>query len=290
MAGNKKLRLFGVSQLSYLLISTLALVPQLCSVNFAIETSKETQIVYYYIEDVLADGKNVLVDIHYGESLRPALEPLLVVLTKHLFDKNCKIIFVSTSTSGSLMFEKLRSLASNIFAVKQYGFDYVFLGKIDHNRTAVESLATSIRQTLDRDYYNNSVTDYVRLPIMKNVDEAEDFAAVFILSIETEIFEWYACYWAACGVPLIIGTLKVVAPLLENYMRNRQVIGIIAGCDAVAGYEILVNEAGRGFAAIKNRNMAYVLAAAFMLIANIIIFCWELKPKSLSRPKPIEHG
>ena len=128
-------------------------------------------------------------NIYYGENLRPALEPLLVVLTKHFFDKNCKIIFVSTSTSGPLMFEKLRSLASNIFAVKRYGFDYVFLGKIDYDQKAVASLATSIHQTLDKDYYNNSVTDYVKLPIMKNVDEAEDFAAVFILSIETEIFE-----------------------------------------------------------------------------------------------------
>jgi len=140
-----------------------------------------------------------LVNIYYGENLRPALEPLLVVLTKHFFDKNCKIIFVSTSTSGPLMFEKLRSLASNIFAVKRYGFDYVFLGKIDYDQKAVASLATSIHQTLDKDYYNNSVTDYVKLPIMKNVDEAEDFAAVFILSIETEIFEWYAYYWATLG-------------------------------------------------------------------------------------------
>jgi hypothetical protein len=97
------------------------------------------------------------------------------------------------------MFEKLRSLASNIFAVKRYDFDYVFLGKIDYDQKAVASLATSIHQTLDKDYYNNSVTDYVKLPIMKNVDEAEDFAAVFILSIETEIFEWYAYYWATLG-------------------------------------------------------------------------------------------
>jgi len=68
------------------------------------------------------------------------------------------------------MFEKLRSLASNIFAVKQYGFDYVFLGKIDYDQKAVASLATCIHQTLDKDYYNNSVTDCAKLPIMKNVD------------------------------------------------------------------------------------------------------------------------
>jgi len=92
------------------------------------------------------------------------------------------------------------------------------------------------------------------------------------------------------GVQLIIGTLKVVAPSLANYMRNGQAIGIIAGCDVTAEYEILVNEAGQGFAAIKNRNMAYVLAVVFMPITSIIIFYWKLKPKSLSRPKPIEHG
>jgi len=268
----------------------LALVPQLCSINFAIKTSKETQIVYDYVENMLVNRKNVLVDMHYSESLRPALEPLLVVLIKHLFDKNCKIVFVSTSSSGPLVFEKLQSLASNIFVGKQYGFDYVFLGKISRNQTAVASLATSIHKTLDKDYYNNSITDYGRLPIMKNIDKAEDFAAVFILSIETDILEWYAYHWTTFGVQLIICTLKVIAPLLEDYTRNGQAVGIIAGCEAAAEYESLVNEVRQGFAAIKNRNMTYVLAIAFMPFANIVILYLELKLKSLSRSKPIEYG
>jgi hypothetical protein len=57
MAGNKRPRLFELTQLSFLLISTLVTVPQLFSINFDVKTSKETQTVYDYIENVLADGK-----------------------------------------------------------------------------------------------------------------------------------------------------------------------------------------------------------------------------------------
>ena len=287
--GNRRPGLFRATQLSYLLISTLAIVPQLFSINFALKPSKEIQTVYDYIENMLVDRKNVLVNIHYGENLRPALEPLLAVLIKHLFDKNCKIVFVSTSSSGSFVFEKLQSSASDIFVGKQYGSDYVFLGKISCNQATVASLAASIHRTLDKDYYNNSITDYSKLPIMRNIDRAEDFAAVFILSIETEICKWYVYHWATHGVQLIICTLRVVAPLSEDYVRNGQAAGIIAGCDAIAEYEILVNEARQGFAAVKNRSIAYVLVVVFIPIANIIIFYWELKHESLSRSKPIEH-
>lgn len=264
-----------------MLISTLTLVPLLCSVNFSVKISRETQTVYDYLENMFVNGKNILVDIHYSVSLRAILEPQLAVLTKYFFDKNCKIIFISTSTNGPAMFEKFQFSASDIFANKHYGVDYVFLGKIDHDEIAVSSLAVNLSQTLSKDYFNNSITDYVKLPVMRDINDAEDFALVLILSVEVDVFEWYARHWATRGVPFLICTLRVIAPLVEKFVRGGQAIGVIDGYDATAEYELLIGKVGKGCTAIKNKSVANLLTIAFMFFANILLFYIKSKSQSI---------
>ncbi|MCS7125272.1 MAG: hypothetical protein NZ932_07670, partial [Candidatus Bathyarchaeota archaeon] len=175
---------FNKAFVSYLLISVLITISMLDPLNFSRKTSVNTRKIYNHIENELATGGHILVDLHYGLLARTALEPQLTIIVKHLFDKNCKIVFLSTSNEGPAIFKKFQLQAPDVFAGRQYGVDYVFLGSISSGEAGVASLAKSIRETVSKDYYNTPTTDYIKLPIMKNLNGAESFALAFILSIE----------------------------------------------------------------------------------------------------------
>lgn len=276
--GESKNKVFGVAQISYLLISTLAITSFINPVDLlSVKISANTQAVYDYLEMELDAEAPVLIDLHYGAFARVGLEPQLAVIVKHLFEKKCKILFVSTSPSGAGMFIQFKSTVSEVFEHRRYGGDYAFLGSIPGGEEAVAALAKSIRGTVDKDYYNISITDYVKLPIMGTVDKAEDFALAFILSAETEVFDWYVRHWTLREVPLLFGTLSATAPLAEIHVKAGKAIGVIAGLKTTAEYEILVGETGQGFTAIKNRNLAYILVIAFTFFGNIATLYWKSK-------------
>lgn len=126
MAEQERCRLFGMAHVSYLLISILTVAPLLNSMEFSVKISANTQAVYDYIENTLTPGAHILIDLHYGFIVRTALEPQLTAVVKHLFEKNCKIVFLSTSINGPAMFRQFQSATPDIFANRQYGIDYVF--------------------------------------------------------------------------------------------------------------------------------------------------------------------
>lgn len=286
-----KNKIFSMAQISYLLISTLTIIPLINPAALLFrEISPNTQTIYNYIERELNAEAAVLIDLHHGSLTRAGLEPQLSVIVKHFFEKKCKIVFISTSYAGPDMFKQFKFTASEIFTNKQYGSDYAFLGSISGGETAVAALARSICETVSKDYYNISVTNYAELPLMKTVNKAEDFALAFILSVETEVFDWYVRHWASRGISLLFGTLSATVSSAEIHMKNGETIGVIAGQKATAEYEILVGKTGQGFAAIKNRNLAYIFVTAFMFFGNMTILYWKLKPKSLSHPDMTEHG
>ncbi|MEM2280840.1 MAG: hypothetical protein QXZ68_02480 [Candidatus Bathyarchaeia archaeon] len=286
--GEQRKRLFGLTQICYILISILTITPVilgLADVPSWGKVSINTQTVYDYLEDKLAEGSPVLIDMHYGDSAKFVLEPQLEVIAKHLFDKKCKIVFVSTSPSGLTVFKQFQSSCIYVFAGKRYGVDYVVLGYVSGGEAAVAYLADSLSKTVDKDYYNIPITDHSELPMLGDIDKAEDFALAFILSVETNVFEWYVRRWASRGVPLLFGTLSITAPLVEGYVKNGCAIGIARGQKFTAEYEMLVGRAGRGQSAIKSLNMASMLMWAFMAFGNMILIVFynrKLKTKTRS--------
>ncbi|MEM1566302.1 MAG: hypothetical protein QW510_04340 [Candidatus Bathyarchaeia archaeon] len=282
-AGKSKGIRFSVAQASYLLVSVLLIVPLINPVDLlSVKISADAQVIYNYLERVLPAETPVLIDLHYGSLARTGLEPQLAIVVKHLFEKECKILFVSTSPSGTGMFNQFKSTSPGIFLNKRYGIDYVYLGNISGGEAAVAALARSIRETVGKDFYGISVTNYIELPIMSMVDKAEDFALAFILSIETEVFDWYARHWASRNVHLLFGTLSPTASSAGIHVKEGKAIGVIAGQKTTADYEILVGKAGQGFAAVKNRNFGCMLTIAFMFFGNMALLYWKSKHKAVN--------
>jgi hypothetical protein len=272
---------FLASQATYLIISTLAIASLLGSVEPSTEASLNAKVVHDYIEHKLNPKDPVLVDLHYGFASKVGLEPQMVVVVKHLFKKNCRIVFISTVPSGTKIFEHFQSTIAEIFSNKQYGVDYIFLGYIPCNETTLASLAVSIRKTVEKDNYGISIASY---DVMRDVDKAEAFKLAFILSADMEILDQYVRLWAApYNVPLIFGTLCATASLVESYVAKNFAIGVLAGQKSAAEYEILLSEKESELATTKTRNPTYVSIIVFTIFVNVItlyILHWKSKSKN----------
>ncbi|MGQ9538471.1 MAG: hypothetical protein ACUVTE_02670 [Candidatus Bathycorpusculaceae bacterium] len=277
MAQQEKRKPFGMAQILYTLLILSVVLPLLNPVGLPIGISSRTQTVYNYIENTLPTGKPVLIDMYYEMAARAELEPQLAAVVKHLFEKNCKLVFVSTMTTGPIIFELLKSVAPDLFANKNYGTDYVFLGYIAGNEPAVRSLAESIRGTIAVDNYGTPLSN---LPMMATIDKAEDFALVFIVSSGTDTFGWYVRQWyTPYNVPLLFGTLSVIAPSIEPYVGAGQAVGMLTGQRGAAEYEVLVGRKGLGLAAMDAQSFAHALILVFIIVGNIMFLYTRSKPK-----------
>ncbi|MBX5321679.1 MAG: hypothetical protein QHH12_07515 [Candidatus Bathyarchaeota archaeon] len=277
MAKEEKRRPFGMAQIIYTLLVISIVIPLLNPVGLPIGISSTTRDVYNYIENTLPAGKPVLIDLYYEMAARAELEPQVAAVIKHLFEKNCKLVFVSTITYGPIVFELLKSTAADLFADKTYGVDYVFLGYIAGNEPAVRSLATSIRGTVAVDNYGTAIS---ALQMMANIDKAEDFALVFIASSGTDTFGWYVRQWyTPYDIPLLFGALSVIGPSIKPYVDAGQAIGMLTGQRSAAEYETLVGRKGLGLASMDAQSFAHALILIFIIIGNIILFATRSKPK-----------
>ncbi|MEM3640392.1 MAG: hypothetical protein QXH37_00475, partial [Candidatus Bathyarchaeia archaeon] len=180
-------------------------------------------------------------------------------------------------TYGPIVFELLKSTAADLFADKTYGVDYVFLGYIAGNEPAVRSLATSIRGTVAVDNYGTAIS---ALQMMANIDKAEDFALVFIVSSGTDTFGWYVRQWyTPYNIPLLFGALSVIGPSIKPYVDAGQAIGMLTGQRSAAEYETLVGRKGLGLASMDAQSFAHALILIFIIIGNVILFATRSKPK-----------
>lgn len=263
-------------ELLYTLLLLSVILPLLHPIGIPIEISVRTRDVYNYVEK-LKPGCHVYIEVYYEVAARGELEPNLIALTKHLFDKGCRIVYGSLSAFGVVAFSLFRAGAADLFADKVYGRDYVYLGYIAGGEAATASLAKSIKGTISVDNYGNRLED---LPLMKEVDKATDFDLVVIVSSGTDIFAFYVRQWhTPYGAPLLFVALSVIGPSIEPFVGAKQAIGMLVGQRAAAEYEVLVGRLGLGMASMDAQSTSHMLILAFIVIGNVVYWSKRLSSR-----------
>jgi hypothetical protein len=263
-------------ELLYTLLLLSVILPLVHPIGIPVEISARTWDVYNYVEK-LKPGCRVYIEVFYEVAARGELEPNLIALTKHLFDKGCRIVYGSLSAFGVVAFSLFKANAADLFADKVYGRDYVYLGYIAGGEAATASLARSIKGTISVDNYGNRLED---LPLMKEVDKATDFDLVAIVSSGTDIFAFYVRQWhTPYGVPLLFVALSVIGPSIEPFVGARQAIGMLVGQRAAAEYEVLVGRLGLGMASMDAQSTSHMLILAFIVIGNVVYWSKRLSSR-----------
>jgi hypothetical protein len=276
-------KLLGRWQLLYIAFTITIILALLYSLSSPIEISPSTKAVYDYIEDPskLPSHSPVLVEICYDEASRAELEPQVIAIMKHLFDKDCKLVLLSTATYGPVAFQFLQSSAPDLFKGKRYGEDYVFLGYIAGSESTLASLARNITGTVAKDNYGTTTSE---LPLIIEANNASAYGLVVIASSSTDTFLWYIHQWyTPYHTPLLFVTLSTIAPSIESYVNSGQAIGMLTGQRSAAEYELLVGRKGSGTASLEAQRFVQWVLLLFIILGNIMFAYVKLSKRLRKR-------
>lgn len=269
----------------FLLVGLSVLVPLIKPewVNLPIRPTPESQIVFDEINS-LKVGDKVLLSFEYGPSTKPEIHPMSIAILKHLFVKNVKIYAFALWPDGNFMSTEAFSEVADLYG-KIYGIDFVNLGYKPGQEAVVKGIASDLRALYTADLNGTSIDD---IPMMKNVNNIEDFNFVFSLSAGFPgSKEWvqYAC--DPKNIPMSTGCTSIQVTDILPYVENGQIKGILAGMPGAAEYESLVfkelekngieSQQGDASSMMAAQSIAHIVIVLFIIFGNITYYLTRKK-------------
>jgi hypothetical protein len=144
----------------------------------------------------------------------------------------------------------------------------VNLGYISGQEAGVTALASNIRNTVSKDYFETSLDS---IPMMKDINGAKDFAAVFWFggsegSVPYGVRQLVMPY----GIPMGASCTTNEAPNYSPYLQAGQMKGLFAGVRGSAEYEILEGVPGTGVGQAMATNFGGLYWLILVVIGNAL--------------------
>ncbi|HIH89335.1 TPA: hypothetical protein HA344_09045 [Candidatus Bathyarchaeota archaeon] len=256
-------------EILYGLLLITIILPMIYPIGFPVPISAEVQRWYNTI-DALPAGSVVMIDFGYSGGGEPELAPMAVAVYHHLFKKgDIKVVTMSTSIEGPLLWEKAMLELNPAQYGKQYGVDYIHIGYIANVEAAMAAVGKSISATTTTDYKGTPLSQY---SIMEGVDNAADFALLICYTTggdqsEGWVRQWYTTY----QTPYLSCVLAMMVPTMLPYQKAGQIVSVTSGAQA-GQMELLVEVPGRGIKSADVITMTHLLCIAFVVVGNIAYF------------------
>ncbi len=256
-------------EILYGLLLITIILPMIYPIGFPVPISAEVQRWYNTI-DALPAGSVVMIDFGYSGGGEPELAPMAVAVYHHLFKKgDIKVVTMSTSIEGPLLWEKAMLELNPAQYGKQYGVDYIHIGYIANVEAAMAAVGKSISATTTTDYKGTPLSQY---SIMEGVDNAADFALLICYTTggdqsEGWVRQWYTTY----QTPYLSCVLAMMVPTMLPYQKAGQIVSVTSGAQA-GQMELLVKVPGRGIKSADVITMTHLLCIAFVVVGNIAYF------------------
>lgn len=240
--------------------------PLMKPIGLPVTVTYTTQAVFDVL-DALPDNSTVVMAVDYSPGAAPEVEPQCMAVARHLFyDKNVNVIFTSIVTTGPMFTNNLLDAIAGHDRV--YGEDYVHLGYLAGEETAIAALAQDVHKAYPTDVNGTPVGD---LPIMANVHDANDFDA-FVVFTASEPSQYVRQIEGKFGVPLAVGINAVIFTTNLPYLNSGQMFGIINGLTGAAEYEKLIGRPGVATAGMDALSASHLVVLLFIVIGNVIWF------------------
>ena len=264
----------------FLLVGLSVLLPLLKPAWFSlpIRPKQHSQIVFNEINK-LESGNRVLLSFEYGPSTMPEIHPMSIALLNHLFVKDIKVYAVALWPDGDFMSTDAFAEVADDYG-KIYGIDYVNLGYKIGGEAVIKNIASDILSLYPTDIKGKSIEN---IPMMKGVNNVEDFDFVFSLSAGYPgSKEWVQYATDPKGIPMSTGCTSIQVTDIVPYVENGQIRGILAGMPGAAEYEELVKtelksrglviKSGEATSMMSAQSMAHVVIVIFIILGNITYY------------------
>jgi hypothetical protein len=223
---------------------------------------------WYDTVDSLPAGSIVLFDIGYGSGGYPSLGPGNIAAFHQLFEKDLRIVVMATALEGGMMYPLIMDGVkpeSNYGAV--YGEDYVFLGYIAGDQTAMAGVLGDLHALASTDYQGTSLSS---LSLMDEVSGAEDFDLVAYMTTAGGTAEgWVYQAYSQYNRPVVGGMLSMMTTSMKPYYDSGQMLGLMDGIKGAADLEFLTNHPGDAIVSSDILSFTQTLVLIFILIGNV---------------------
>jgi len=252
----------------YLMVALAVIFPLIVPMTFKIYITPEVRQLYNAI-DSLPDSSVVMLTFDYYPSTLAETEPMSVAALNQLFQKNCKVLTLTTVPLGgpSIAERVTRKIAKKYHKV--YGVDYVNLGYKANYVAVLKGMGTSIEAIYPTD---NSGTPLSKLPMMKHIKNYNDIKFIFVVSDNGIVDYWISIVNAQYGIPVGSGVTAVMAPKFYSYIGSKQMTGLLGGMKGAAEYEILVKERGMAVKGMTMQSLVHLLIIGLVILGNVAFF------------------
>jgi hypothetical protein len=253
----------------YWILFILICIPYIRPLGIPISISPQVEDFHKTLDELQA-GDVVLLEMSYtptGYAILPggpALFEYLTVIFPEEHGGRLKIVAKSAGEIGPVGWsDKVEAYFKE--AGWEYGVDYVYLGYIPGQETAIANLADGINTIVATDYYGNSMAD---LPMMKDINDYRDVSCV--ISIDASDYpDWYAKHWASKGVPFVdMGPGPYYARWNTLYTQGI-ISGLIGTGRAAAEYELLLGIPGEAAASADTLSATHLFMILAIILGNL---------------------
>ncbi len=248
----------------YLLVGSVVTLLLLLKVVMPVRISEEVRMAFNNI-DKLPPNSKVMISIDYDAASEAELQPMLISILRHCFQKDIKVILTGQWALGLPLGEIALARVAKEYK-KEYGRDYINLGYRPGYTALMVGIGREIRDFFATDYKGTPLDSF---PFMRQVHNYNDIDILVGLEAGATGDAWVMYAGARFGEKIILGTTGVVAPDMYPYLQAKQIVGLIGGLQGAAEYESLVKEPGTGILGMPAQSAVHGLIILFIIIGNI---------------------
>ncbi len=233
---------------------------------------------WYNTVDALPEGSIILMDIGYGSGGYPSLGPGNIAALHQMFEGGLKVVLMATSLEGTMMYPLIMA---EVMPEENYGLvygeDYVFIGYIAGEQTAMAGVLGDLKSLVSVDYQGTSIDSF---SLMDNVNGADDIDLVAYLTTGGGIAEgWVYQAYSQYNMDVIGGVLSMMTTSIKPYYDSGQLLGIMDGIKGAADLEFITGHPGDAIVSSDILTFTQILVLIFILVGNLSY--WMLKQEGV---------
>jgi hypothetical protein len=248
----------------FLALAILIAAPLIRPLALPTSISEYTRQTYRELSKI-KPGDKILMGVAYGGSSAAECHPGALVVFKMVMQKNARIVFVSFNAEAPMFVEEI--LKAKEATGKQYGVDFVNVGFIAGQETAIAGFAAKPRTFIQNDFRGNRLDS---LPLMKEINDARDFTFSCITSAGTPGYgEWNRQICTPYKVPAMTVTTANGMPSMVPFLHSGQLAGLVGGMRGGAELEKISNNPGPALTGMDAQSLGHLFIVLMIVLSNI---------------------
>ncbi len=273
----------------YLIVMVVMIVPILFPFDLPVKITKQTTLKLYNAIDKFPEHNGVfLISADLTPQDQPELYPMLIAWIRHCFHRHIKVLVMCLGPTSLGLSEQALDQVSTEFNNRaargighriEYGKDYVFLGYKPPPIVPILGLGENIFDVFPKDYYGNNLSDFEKLPMMKDIKTYRDMDMIGSIAASSLPITYIAYAQTRFGIAVTGGITAVSVADFYPYLNSGQLTGMLEGMKGAAEYEQLISEhfpeddgrklATEGMSAQSTTHIAIIL---MIILGNVCFF------------------